>query len=94
MDRKLEYFIECLYLPLFSDIANYKKDIRIVKYNRRGDVVMHCLSPPSYSYHYFMTSLIIRKRYVLPNTACEVMYVAMYCLRHGALEGGMRIVSF
>ena len=22
---------------------------------------MHCLSPPSYSYHYFLTSLIIRK---------------------------------
>ena len=22
------------------------------------------------------------------------MYVAMYCLRHWALEGGMRIVSF
>ena len=55
---------------------------------------MHCLSPSSYSYHYFLTSLIIRKRYVLPNAACEVMYVAMYCLRHCALEGGMRIVSF
>ena len=57
---------------------------------------MHCLSPPSYSYHYyFLTSLIIRKRYVLlSNTACEVMYVAMYCLRHWALEGEMRIVSF
>ena len=38
MDRKLEY----LQLPLFSDIANYKKKIRIAKYNRRGDVVMHC----------------------------------------------------
>ena len=48
MDRKLEYFIEYLFVvkPLFSDIANYKKEIRIVKYNRRGDVVMHCLPPP------------------------------------------------
>ena len=82
MDRKLEYFVEYLKVPLFSDIANYKKEIRIVKYNRRGDVVMHCLSPSSYSYHNFLTSLIIPKRYVLPHTACDVMYVAMYCLRH------------
>ena len=43
IDRKLEYFIEYLWVPLFSDIANYKKEIRIiVKYNGRGDVVMHC----------------------------------------------------
>ena len=47
MDRKIEYFIEYLWVPLFSDIANYKKDIRIAKYNRRGDVVMHYLSPLS-----------------------------------------------
>ena len=56
-------------------MANYKNKIRIAKYNRRGDVVMHCLSPPSYSLKYFLTSLmIIRKRYVVPNTTCEVMW--------------------
>ena len=73
MDRNIEYFIEYLYVPLFSDIAKYKKEIRIAEYNRRGDVVMHCLSP-TYSYHYFLISLMIRKRYVLPNTTCEAMW--------------------
>ena len=29
-------------IPLFSDIANYKKEIHIAKYNRRGDMVMQC----------------------------------------------------
>ena len=33
-------------LPLFSDIANYKKEIRIAKYSMRGDVCGHVLSPP------------------------------------------------
>ena len=47
MDRKIEYYIEYLWVPLFSDIANYKKEIRIAKYNRQGDVVMHYLSPLS-----------------------------------------------
>ena len=66
--------MEYLNIPLFPDIASHTKEIRIAKYNTRGDVVMHCLSPPSYGYHYFLTSLIIRKRYVLPNTTCEVMW--------------------
>ena len=34
--------------PIFSDNANYTKEIRIAKYNTRGDVVMHCLLPPVY----------------------------------------------
>ena len=29
-------------IPFFSDITNYKKEIHIAKYNRRGDVVMQC----------------------------------------------------
>ena len=29
-------------LPLFSDIANFMKEIHFAKYNRRGDVVMQC----------------------------------------------------
>ena len=33
-------------LPLFSDIANYTKEIRIAKYSMRGDVCGHILSPP------------------------------------------------
>ena len=39
MDGNVEYFK----FPLFSYIANYKtEEVRIAKYNRRGDVVMHC----------------------------------------------------
>ena len=33
-------------LSLFSDIANYTKEIRIAKYSMRGDVCGHVLSPP------------------------------------------------
>ena len=33
-------------MPLSSDIANYKKEIHIAKYNRRGDVCGHAMSPP------------------------------------------------
>ena len=31
-----------MYIPLFSDTADYKKEIHIVKYNRLGGVVMQC----------------------------------------------------
>ena len=47
---KARIFYRIFVGTIFSDIANYKKEIRIVKCNRRGDVVMHCLSPSSYSY--------------------------------------------
>ena len=33
-----------MWIPLFSDIANYKKEMHIVKYNRRGDG--HAMSLP------------------------------------------------
>ena len=33
-------------LPLFSDIANYTKEMRIAKYSMRGNVCGHVLSPP------------------------------------------------
>ena len=33
---------EIFVFTIFSDIANYRKEICIAKYNRRGDVVMQC----------------------------------------------------
>ena len=33
-------------VTIFSDIANYTKEIRIAKYSMRGDVCGHVLSPP------------------------------------------------
>ena len=45
MDRKDRIFQSIgtiMEIPLFSDIANYKKEIHIAEYNRQGDVVMQC----------------------------------------------------
>ena len=61
-----------MHLLLFSDMANYKKEIRDAKYNRRGDV--SCNDTAISSYHYFLTSLFIQKKYVLPNATGEVMW--------------------
>ena len=39
-DRTFQSIGTIMYIPLFSDIANYKKEMHIAKYNRRGDVFM------------------------------------------------------
>ena len=41
-DRIFQSIGTIMQISLFSDIANYKKEMHIAKCNRRGDVVMHC----------------------------------------------------
>ena len=42
IDRIFQSIGTIMSVPLFSDIANYKKEIHNAKCNRRGDVVMQC----------------------------------------------------
>ena len=72
MDRKLVYFIEYLLVPLFSDIANYKKEISYVLSNATGEVRWSC----TVCHHHHTVTIIID----IANYTKEIR-IAKYSMR-------------